>query len=239
VNGAGTAGCMAAMNQGASDNNGKIVGVIHEMFVVDGSDWLEGSHGAILKSELLIARGDNLQERKRLLVDGADALIVLPGGPGTWDELWEMACARHIGLHHMPIVCVNIDGYYDNFMAQLLRAHEEELLYKHPKEIVHFEDTSEAAVLWIERFLADPENINKGKEVKKRSSMLKRAESNISGNAISPWARMASFFGDATREESEWAKIQMKMPTNPRFNSIIAFAVGLAVGLVLGTKRSK
>ena len=50
---------------------------------------------------------------------------------------------------------------------------------------------------------------------------------------------MASFFGDATREESEWAKNQMKMPTNPGLNSIIAFAVGLAVGLVLGTKRSK
>ena len=119
-------------------------------------------------------------------------------------------------------------------MSQLLRAHEEELLYKHPKEIVHFEDTSEAAVLWIEQFLADPENINRGEEVKKRSSVLKRAESNISGNAISPWARMASFFGDATREESEWSQ----MPSN-RFNSIIVFAVGIAVGVVLGTKRSK
>ena len=85
---------MAAMNQGASDNNGKILGVIHEMFVVDGSDWLEGSHGAICKSELLIARGDNLQERKRLLVDGADALIVLPGGPGTWDEVGGILVCR-------------------------------------------------------------------------------------------------------------------------------------------------
>jgi predicted Rossmann-fold nucleotide-binding protein len=81
---------MAAMNQGAHDHNGRIVGVIHEMFVVDGSDWLEGSHSVFTngeKNELLIAKGDNLQERKRLLVDGADALIVLPGGPGTWDEV--------------------------------------------------------------------------------------------------------------------------------------------------------
>jgi predicted Rossmann-fold nucleotide-binding protein len=81
---------MAAMNQGASDGNGKIVGVIHEMFVVDGSDWLEGSHSVFAqggKHEILVARGDNLQERKRLLVEGADALVVLPGGPGTWDEV--------------------------------------------------------------------------------------------------------------------------------------------------------
>lgn len=84
-----SAGCMAAMNEGCSEHNGNIVGVIHEMFVVDGSDWLEGSHSAFAggKRELLVARGDNLQERKRLLVDGADALIVLPGGPGTWDEV--------------------------------------------------------------------------------------------------------------------------------------------------------
>jgi predicted Rossmann-fold nucleotide-binding protein len=35
----------------------------------------------------VIARGNDLQERKRLLVEGADALAVLPGGPGTWDEV--------------------------------------------------------------------------------------------------------------------------------------------------------
>ena len=87
------------MNQGASDNNGKIVGVIHEMFVVDGSDWLEGSHSVFDKEgkhEMLVARGDNLQERKRLLVEGADALVVLPGGPGTWDEVRVVLCCQFV-----------------------------------------------------------------------------------------------------------------------------------------------
>ena len=58
-------------------------------------------------------------------------------------QLWEMACARHIGFHSIPIVCVNVDGYYNNFMQILSRAHEDELLYKHPKDIVHFEETPE------------------------------------------------------------------------------------------------
>ena len=94
VNGAGSAGCMAAMNQGAHDYHGHIVGVIHEKFVVDGSDWFEGAHSVFANknnkgggAEILIARGNDLQERKRLLVEGADALVVLPGGPGTWDEV--------------------------------------------------------------------------------------------------------------------------------------------------------
>mmetsp|Transcript_17182 Transcript_17182/g.37990 ORF Transcript_17182/g.37990 Transcript_17182/m.37990 type:complete len:210 (-) Transcript_17182:382-1011(-) len=100
VNGAGSSGCMAAMNSGASDSGGRIVGVIHEKFVVDGSDWLEGAHSVFGRggAELLLATGNDLQERKRLLVRDADALVVLPGGPGTWDELWEMACAGHLGL---------------------------------------------------------------------------------------------------------------------------------------------
>ncbi len=82
---------MAAMNQGAHDYHGHIVGVIHEKFVVDGSDWFEGAHSVFAnsndKAEILIAKGNDLQERKRLLVEGADALVVLPGGPGTWDEV--------------------------------------------------------------------------------------------------------------------------------------------------------
>lgn len=96
------------MNDGADAGCGHIVGVIHEMFVVDGSDALDGpnrdggAHPIFHKvnskdnkgdgpvREILVAGGDDLQERKKLLVDGADALVVLPGGPGTWDELWEM-----------------------------------------------------------------------------------------------------------------------------------------------------
>ena len=80
------------MNDGADAGNGHIVGVIHEMFLVDGNDWLErdgGAHsvfdnsgkkqsldqGDIPHREILIAGGNDLQERKRLLVEGAEALI--------------------------------------------------------------------------------------------------------------------------------------------------------------------
>lgn len=138
VNGAGSFGCMAAMNDGAAAGNGHIVGVIHEMWLVDGpegagdadananaaddetsktKEWKTvrplrdgGAHrifdqqqqqqdesssssssSAMTRKgprrEMLVAGGKDLQERKRLLVDKADALIVLPGGPGTWDEV--------------------------------------------------------------------------------------------------------------------------------------------------------
>jgi predicted Rossmann-fold nucleotide-binding protein len=116
INGAGSFGCMAALNQGASDAGGHIVGVIHEMWLASGeqpshqipsssnkyaTNLRDGGahavfHNGIAQSapsrrqpirEMLVAGGKDLQERKRLLVENADALIVLPGGPGTWDEV--------------------------------------------------------------------------------------------------------------------------------------------------------
>ena len=172
MNGAGSFGCMAAMNDGAVAGNGHIVGVIHEMFLVDNGyggrkkiDRDGGSHKAFqnLQSshkpleertgpirEIQVAGGMDLQERKKLLVQNADGLVVLPGGPGTWDELWEMSCARHLGLIDLPIVCVNVDGYYEPFREMLHRAHKDELIKLLPEQIVHFADTAEEAVRWIE-----------------------------------------------------------------------------------------
>jgi predicted Rossmann-fold nucleotide-binding protein len=44
------------------------------------------------------------------------------GGPGTWDELWEMACQRSIGFSGVPIVAINVDGFYDGNHATYARS---------------------------------------------------------------------------------------------------------------------
>ena len=124
--------------------------------------------------EMLVAGGTDLQERKRLLVDNADGLIVLPGGPGTWDELWEMACARNIGLTTLPIVCVNVNGYYDPFAVMLERAWNDKLTKLKPQEIVHFEETAEAAVKWIEQ-VQDRKNQPAKVQLRKRTSTLRKS----------------------------------------------------------------
>jgi len=93
VNGAGSYGCMGAMNEGAAAADGRIVGVIHGMFEVDGDDAHPVFKNATEdddKIQLVRAYGDDLQERKKLLIKDADALMVLPGGAGTWDEVREL-----------------------------------------------------------------------------------------------------------------------------------------------------
>ena len=127
-----------------------------------------------------------MQERKKLLVEHADALLVLPGGPGTWDELWEMACIKQIGLNNkeLPIVCVNVDGYYDPFQEMLEKAAEEGLLYtQNTADIVHFEPTPEAAIWYIETKIASSvtTKFEQQIKVKKRmNSFLKKRLSYLS-----------------------------------------------------------
>jgi predicted Rossmann-fold nucleotide-binding protein len=61
----------------------------------------------------VVTEGNNLQERKRLLWETCDAIIALPGGTGTYDELWEVACHNSVGFGKIPICVMNINGFYD------------------------------------------------------------------------------------------------------------------------------
>lgn len=154
-------------------------------------------------------------------------------------QLWEMACARHVGFHAMPIVCINVDGYYDTFKVILQRAHEDELLYKHPRDIVHFEDTPEAALQWIEAYLADPKKkAMQQKVIKRRSSMLNRMESNLSGSSLTAWRRMASFLGDEnSTSHSEPRDNSMNAGNFTTWHNLAVFSAGLSLGLVIASSR--
>ena len=144
VNGGGKAGGMGALNEGCRSKGGKIVCVIHERFVVDGQEF-EGAE------ERVVAGGDDLGERKRLLVANCDALVVMPGGVGTLDEMWEAAALQQLGFKSSrPVVLVNIDGYYDATLAQLQRAHDEGLTSKPPATILHSVPDVDAALAWCE-----------------------------------------------------------------------------------------
>ena len=63
-----------------------------------------------------------MHERKALMAKLSDAFIALPGGYGTFDELCEMATWDQLGIHAKPLVVVNVEGYFDGFLAQLDRA---------------------------------------------------------------------------------------------------------------------
>jgi uncharacterized protein (TIGR00730 family) len=98
---------------------GGVIGVITEQLMVR-----EVGHPGL--TELRVVR--TMHERKALMAEFADAFIALPGGFGTFDELCEMATWDQLGIHVKPIALVNIEGYFDGFLAQIDRAVEDRLV---------------------------------------------------------------------------------------------------------------
>lgn len=60
---------------------------------------------------------DNMHQRKAMMAEHADAFLALPGGIGTFEELFEVWTWRQLGYHNKPIGLLNVDGYYDGLLA--------------------------------------------------------------------------------------------------------------------------
>ncbi|KAF4531249.1 hypothetical protein B566_EDAN019318, partial [Ephemera danica] len=94
VYGAGSVGLMGVIADSLLANMGKAIGVIPQ-FLMD----LEVGHKGL--TELIITK--TMHERKQIMCEIADGIIALPGGFGTFDELFEMLTWSQLGLHEMPI----------------------------------------------------------------------------------------------------------------------------------------
>ncbi len=105
VYGGAKIGLMGAVADGVLDKNGKVTGVIPSFLQTK-----ELVHESI--SELVLV--ENMHERKLKMHELSDAVITLPGGWGTMDELFEMLTWAQLGLHKKPIGLLNINGYYDS-----------------------------------------------------------------------------------------------------------------------------
>ena len=116
VYGGGASGSMGALADGALSENGNVIGVIPR-FMND----LEWAHGGLSSLTLV----DNMHDRKRMMIEDADAVVALPGGCGTLEELFEAITWKRLGLFTGPIVMVNTRGFFD-LCAQLLERSVEE-----------------------------------------------------------------------------------------------------------------
>jgi uncharacterized protein (TIGR00730 family) len=112
VYGGGAVGLMGALADGALATGGHVIGVIPR-FMAE----LEWGHPGV--EMRLVA---DMHERKRLMLDLADAAVALPGGCGTLEEVLEAMAWKRLGLWSGPIVLVSERGYYDPLEEQLQRS---------------------------------------------------------------------------------------------------------------------
>jgi len=110
VYGAGDVGIMGETARAVQQAGGAITGVIPQHLVdleVGKSD---------LDSYIVT---ETMHERKKLMFDNADAVIALPGGPGTLDELIEVLTWRQLSMHDKPILVMNVAGYWEPLVTLL------------------------------------------------------------------------------------------------------------------------
>jgi uncharacterized protein (TIGR00730 family) len=111
--GGGSTGHMGRMARAALAAGGTVVGVIPSFMI-------EWERALMECTELVVV--DSMHERKLAMIADADAVIALPGGVGTLEELLEAITWRQLGLWDGPIVVVDVDGYYAPLLDQLSRA---------------------------------------------------------------------------------------------------------------------
>ena len=119
VYGDGGIGLMAAVAKGVLDAGGEAIGVIPRFMVEQG--WNNPRSTETIVTE-------TMHERKATICNISDAMVALPGGIGTFEELLECLTWKQLGLHNNPVVILNTDGYYDRLLSCIDLMVEEQMM---------------------------------------------------------------------------------------------------------------
>jgi hypothetical protein len=122
---------MGAMADACLDAGGAVIGVIPRMLLER-----EVGHRGVTTLHVV----DSMHARKALMADLADGFLALPGGMGTYDELFEIVTWRQLGMHSKPIGWLNVAGYFDRLGAALDSARDEGFVSSGSRaSIAHFD----------------------------------------------------------------------------------------------------
>jgi uncharacterized protein (TIGR00730 family) len=119
VYGGARVGLMGAIADSALAAGTNVIGVIPNGLVE-----AEVAHSGLTKLHVV----ETMHERKALMAELSDAVIAMPGGPGTLDELFELFTWRQLGLHHKPIGLLNVADYWRPLLVFLEHAVNERFL---------------------------------------------------------------------------------------------------------------
>jgi len=108
--GGGKVGVMGIMADAVLRRGGRAIGVIPG-FLMD----KEVGHTGLTEMHIV----ENMHQRKQLMNDLCDGIIMLPGGFGTLEEFFEVLTWLQLGLHHHPVGVLNVNGFYDFLLKQM------------------------------------------------------------------------------------------------------------------------
>ena len=127
VYGGGKGGLMGIVAQATLRAGGRVVGVIPQALVK-----MEAANHDCTELHIV----DTMHERKRMMAERADVFLALPGGIGTFEELFEVWTWRQLGYHDKPIGVLNVSGYYDQLLEFLRSTVEQQFLGDWQMELI-------------------------------------------------------------------------------------------------------
>ncbi len=137
--GGSNTGIMKVVADSVQSAGGKLYGISVEYF----------HHLARANADEMIVTKD-LSERKKLLLERGDAIILLVGGIGSLDEIAEIVELKKQGAHNKPVVIINTNGFYDNFRAQIQKMYSEGFINKPIDGLIHFVATPKEAIEYLD-----------------------------------------------------------------------------------------
>jgi uncharacterized protein (TIGR00730 family) len=137
VYGGARAGLMGAVADATLAAGGKVIGVIPHVLV----DKEVTHHGC---TELHVV--DTMHTRKALMGERSDGFLILPGGFGTFEEMFEVLAWQMLEIHAKPICLLNTDGFYDGMLRFLDYCVAEGMLRANARQILLVADTIEEAL---------------------------------------------------------------------------------------------
>jgi hypothetical protein len=135
IYGGGHVGMMGALADAALAAGGRVVGVIPQHLMRP-----EVAHQNL--DELLVVA--SMHERKRTMAERADAFVVLPGGYGTFEEMFEMVTWLQLELQAKPVGLLNVEGYFDHLLAFLRHGAAEGFIRAEHRDLLLIDVTPEA-----------------------------------------------------------------------------------------------
>ncbi|MGH9453002.1 MAG: TIGR00730 family Rossman fold protein [Terriglobia bacterium] len=126
VYGGGGSGLMGRLADGALAEGGAVIGILPRFM-----DELEWGHRGLAELQLV----NDMHERKRLMITGANAVVALPGGCGTLEELLEAITLKRLGLYLGPIILVNILSFFDPLIETLERCVAQRFMHHRHKSM--------------------------------------------------------------------------------------------------------
>jgi len=121
IYGGGGKGLMGAVADAVMEANGIVVGIIPEVLL----EW-EAQHKGITQLHVV----SDMHVRKKMMYELCDAAVILPGGYGTLDEMFEMLTWNTLNIHNKKLFLLNSNGYYNHLVAHIRHMEKENFLYE-------------------------------------------------------------------------------------------------------------